>query len=322
MPTYTNKRNSSSGRTWTERLCRCTVFVVLAGIALLTGIAYAEEFSQPPEWTDEVNGVFFEDARKALSGEPPSKSADKLPAEANTSAKSGEQEIWQELITPETLESQVKGRVLVLSHFLRLMQVPSDSLKVHPNECRREFTLLGTLFQVIGSYPEDVRWKSIAPEMSQMCLSAAESYAGETHVKHIKLRDRYVALEDALRGQAAITSEPNVEPLVPDFAQLMLWMKLIAEEGLPAALSKNADFRRGADSIAQSAQLLAMLSQVVRDEEYGYADDETYQRHADKLRDASHALNVAATERDFEKAVQAAAAIQKACNNCHADYRG
>jgi cytochrome c556 len=281
-----------------------------------------EDFAQPPQWSSEVKGVFFDDARKELKGEPSTQ------ANADSSERPGaavaptEQAIWRELITPETLEAIVKERVLVLGHFLRLMQVPSDSQKVHPNECRREFTMLGTLFQVIGSYPDDVRWKSIAPQMSQMCLKTAEFYAGETHVSITKLYDAYATLEDALRGQADITSEPNAEPLAPEFAPLMQWMKSIVEGWLPTVLSKKADFRRNVEPIAQSAQLLAMLSQVIRGEEYGYADDETYQHHADKLRDAAKQLNEAAAAEEFDKAVKAAAAIQKSCADCHADFRG
>src|SRR5690606_28474218 len=107
------------------------------------------------------------------------------------------------------------------------------------------------------------------------------------------------------------------EELHPEFTPLMQQMKEMVDDTLPMLLGKPHEFRRKSEYAVREAQLLAMLSQVIRGEEYGYADDETYQRHADKLRDAAKQLSEAATAEEFEKAVQAAAAIQKSCNDCH-----
>jgi hypothetical protein len=296
-------------------------------LAILIVLAFAdahsarcEEFAKPPVFSEDVKNIFFDDARTALSGDPPSATNDKpgKPADVEVSPE----EVWAELITSATLESAVKGMVLKLNGVLRSMEHPSRSQEVRPSECRRDLTLLGTLFQVIASYPDDVRWKSVAPQISQMCLNTAESYAGATHADVKRLKDTYVKLEDALRGQTDITAEPDFEPLVPEFAPLMQWMKLIAEDGLPEALSKKANFRKWALSINEQAQMLAMLSQVIRGDEYGYADDETYQSHADNLRDAALALQKAALANEFQESVDAAAAINQACAKCHADYRG
>jgi hypothetical protein len=320
MPTYTNNRESSS-RCGPTSCPRSQVFILYFAIfAISPTPVRSEDFAQPPQWTYEEKGVFFEDARKQLKGEPATHT------ESNTQNPSenqaAERAVWRELITQETLESAVKGKVLLLSHTLRSMQVPARSQEVSPTQCRRDFTILGTLFQVIDTYPGDVRWKSIASQLSQMCLKTAEFYAAETHTGIKTFAEAYSALEDALRGKADLSAEPNAEPLFPEFAPLMQWMKFTFEDWLPTALSKKADFRRNADSITQSAQMLAMLSQVIRGEEYGYADDETYQRHADKLRDAAKHLNEAAASKDFEKALEAATAIQKSCADCHADFRG
>jgi hypothetical protein len=303
-------------------MLRISAILVFAAMLADLQQARCEEFAKPPMWSDEVKNIFFDDARTALSGEPPTEIDGIEATPPNEKTEPAEQEVWQELIASATLESAVKGMVLKLNSVLRSMEHPARSQEARPSECRRDLTLLGTLFQVIASYPDDVRWKSIAPQISQMCLNTAESYAGATHVGVKELKDAYVKLEDALRGQTDITTEPNVKPHVPDFAPLMQCMKLIAEEGLPEALSKKANFRRSMVSIDEQTQILAMLSQVIRGEEYGYADDATYQRHADNLRDAAQRLQKAALANEFQESVDAAAAINQACAKCHADYRG
>jgi hypothetical protein len=99
-------------------------------------------------------------------------------------------------------------------------------------------------------------------------------------------------------------------------------MEEIAETALPVYLSRQVEFGKNADAAARKAAVLAVLSQVIRAEEFGFADDETYQGHADTLRQAAQQLHKAALANEFNESVEAAAAIRQACAKCHADYRG
>lgn len=289
-------------------------------VAVFGAQAPAEDFAQPPQWTEEVEGVFFKDARKELKGEPPTQADTDGPEKLGATGKPSEQAVWRDLISPSALESAVKASV---NRIGQVLHKPTRSAAIRENVFGRELTLLGTVFEVISTYPAQVRWQSTAHRMSQMCLRAAESSAEIAQGSNAgPLQDTYSALEEALGGQTTVIDDPAAEPLVAEFVPLMQAMKFISEEGISPAIDKRTQFRRNALSVGEKAQLLAMLSQVIRGEEYGYADDESYQRHADKLRDAAKQLNEAATAEEFEKAVQAAAAIQKSCADCHADFRG
>jgi hypothetical protein len=292
-----------------------TVFVVMAVCA---GEARGKDFAQPPVWPEEVESVFFDDAREALSGEPPTQGSAVRPDIVGAESAHPERAVWRELIAVSSLESAVKAAG---NRIAQSVQQPARFKAGLHNDCRRDLTLLGTLFEVIAAYPDDIKWKSMAAQTSQLCLSIAESCAEGSDESLEQTTRALVALEELLRGQLQNDILPT-EPLVPEFAPLMQFMEFVTEEQLPASLSKQAQFRRGAVSISEKAQLLAMLSQVIRREEYGYADDETYQAHADRLRDAAKELNDAAGAADFQKAVQAAASIQKSCAACHADFRG
>jgi cytochrome c556 len=315
MPTYTNHRESSS-----HRRKEWQVLTLVLGVAFWTCLAArGGEFAQPPEWTDEVQGVFFDDARQALSGSPPTVASDPVFASADRQLGRSSDAIWRELITPAALESAVKASIIRVG--LSVKQPARFKAGLH-SDCRRELTLLGTLFGVIANYPNNIRWKAIAPRLEQMCLHSAESCARGTDQSLAMANETLTVLEEVLRGQATIETPLSKDSLSPDFAPLMQYMERVLQDELPEDLGRQPQFRMRALVVSERAQMLAMLSQVIRREEYGYADDDAYQAHADKLRDAAKQLNEAAAGEDFQAAVKATADMGKACSACHADYRG
>ncbi len=300
---------------------RFILIAVFSHLLASGGSAVCEEFAQPPVWSDEVKNVFFDDARKALSGPRPSATEQAEVAPTANAAKTTDVH-WQELIDADTLTAEVKRIVNNLPTFT--MNPARFKASTH-NDCRRELTMLAALFKVIAEYPSDVRWKPNAPDMVRRCVSAAESCDEVSANSLATVEATHAMLEELLRGQTPRTSDIDSDgesANCPAFAPLMQRMELTTEETLPVQLAKEREFRKNSQSIAEEAQMLAMLSEVIRDEAYGYADDETYQGHADELRDAAGRLRSAATEQDFAKAVEAAAGVSQSCANCHADYRG
>lgn len=279
--------------------------------------ARCEEFAKPPVWSDEIKNTFFDDARKALSGDPPSASNEKPDQPASDEASP--EKVWAELIDAETLMSAIRG----INNDVGSRSRNVAAFKAGVNlDCRREMTLLGTLFGVVKTYPGDIRWKDSAPRLEQLCLHAAQECLQSTDESHAVLMEALTQILEVFRGQPMSDGEESEEPLTPEFAPLMQSMEEIAENTLPVYVGKQVEFRRNADAAARKAAVLAVLSQVIRGEEYGYADDATYQRHADNLRDAAQQLQKAALANEFQDSVDAAAAINQACAKCHADYRG
>jgi hypothetical protein len=295
-------------------MLRFTAILVIFAVLITTNQARCEEFAKPPVWSDDVKNIFFDDARTALSGEPPLASSDK-PANSEASPE----EVWAELIDAETLMSAIRethNRVGAAARNRSKFKVG-----VHL-ECRRDLTLLGTLFGVVRVYPGEIRWKESAPRLEQLCLQAAQACVQGTEESHTVLVETLTQIFDVFRGQPMSNEDLLEEQLTPEFAPLMQSMEQIAEVTLPVYLSKQIEFRKSAGAAARLAAELAVLSQVIRAKEFGYADDETYQAHADNLRDVAQQLQKAALANEFQESVDAAAAINQACAKCHADYRG
>ena len=323
LPTYTNRPRHSSHCSQVLHVYRrfflTAVFSYFLGNG---GSAICEEFAQPPVWSDDVKDVFFDDARKALSGPRPTASDRAEEIVSSASAAKATNVRWQELIDADTLTGEVKR---IINNLPTLTKNPALFKASKHNDCRRELTMLATLFKVITEYPSEVRWKANAPDMVRRCVSAAESCDEVSENSLTTVEETHTKLEELLRGQTPAISDIDSDSESandPAFAPLMKRMELATEETLPPQLVKEREFRKTSPSIAEEAQLLAMLSEVIRDEAFGYANDETYQGHADKLRDAAVLLREAATAQDFAKAVEAAAGVSQSCANCHADYRG
>jgi hypothetical protein len=296
-------------------MLRITAILVFAVMLADLQQARCEEFAKPPVWSDEVKNVFFDDARTALSGEPPTPGATDEPATAEASPE----KIWAELIDAETLMSAIRGVNNDVGRKSR--NVAAFKAGVHL-ECRRDMTLLGTLFGVVHKYPGEILWKDSAPHVEQLCLRSAEACLEGTDESHAILVESLTQIFDVFRGQPMTDAEVSEDQLMPEFAPLMQSMEEIAETALPVYLSRQVEFGKNADAAARKAAVLAVLSQVIRAEEFGFADDETYQGHAETLRDAAQQLQKASLTNEFQQSVDAAVAIGNACAKCHANYRG
>lgn len=296
---------------------RTAAISVFLAVLSFMGQARCEELAKPPVFSDDVKNIFFDDARTALSGEPPSASNDK--PDKLVDAEVSHEEVWSELIDADTLMSAIRGVNNDVGR--RSRNVAAFKAGVHL-DCRRDMTLMGALFGIVKTYPGDIRWKESAPRLEQLCLHAAQECLQGTDESHAVLIEALTQIFDVFRGQPISDSNVPEEPLTPEFSPLMKSMEQITERNIPAYVGKQLEFRKRADAAAREAALLSVLSQVIRGEEYDYADDETYQSHADNLRNAAQRLQKAALANEFQESVDSAAAINQACAKCHADYRG
>jgi hypothetical protein len=288
-------------------------------ILILQSPAFCEEFARPPEFPPKVKDVFFDDARKALSGSPPTDDIATQSAAQEKSRDDQSSATWKELIDADALTTEVKQ---ITNRVAALAGKPGQFKAAGHEDCRRELSLLAALFSVIREYPEEIRWQKSARSLENSCLRAAASCAEGSVESLATVRETLLQLENLLRGQPVTGDTATDEASVPELPPLMQHMEYMLQEELPPLLGKQVEFRKQTAAVAQQAQLLAMLSQVIRRQEYGYADDEAYQSHADKLRDEAKQLRAAAGSEDFAKAVEAAASVSRACADCHGDYRG
>lgn len=279
----------------------------------------------PTTWPAEVADVFFEDATKQLSGDSPAQQDQFAEPAKEQAAKPGPptsaaepNQAWSKLIGAETLATEVKRLANNLANYI---QRPARFQAAQHADARRDLFLLAALMQIIHEYPSKLPTQDHAQAMRELCLQAAANCRDGSTESLEHVRDFSAQLADLLRGQNVELPAQNVSTDSPTFGALMQRMEA-ATKKLPDLLIREREFRKHTLNITHEAELLAALSQLIGQEEYGYTGDDTYQSHADKLRSAALALKAAASAERFTEAVEASQAVSQSCAQCHADYRG
>lgn len=317
---------------------RGTTFIAgtLFVIALLAGITAAEAQrgrstarAKPPQWDLSVLEVFFADATKELRNVPDVPNGTPVPDDASTkpemrapseTPESGRL-AWSKLIDAEALEDEVKTLAPMVA------ETTGSSRRFKGGgfrDARRQFSLLATLFGVIGQFDQNVRWQVEAAAMRDALARAGfNSKAGSDQTyREAKARADELAL--MVRGGSPDLPEPEAEwkwPQVSDRQPLMVRMET-AQGQMSLWTSSAKEFRQNQDRLLHETQILAMLAEVLKDPGYEYAEDETFQEYVSALQQSCLDLIEAVRQDMFDKAQESAGAVYKSCNACHEDFRG
>ncbi len=298
--------------------------------AMSTALCHAAESSrrvEPPSWSQDVLDAFFEDAREQLVGVRPQRDAREVAAASAAKPTSGggqpadATQKWSSLIGAETLTAEIKRVHNQLSTALR----KSASFQGGGNlNCQRDFGLLAVLFGVIDQFDAEVRWQRSAKLMQQRCFQAGQNCKAASAQSFSAAKETHTVLGELFRGQAPAgnTASQGLDGLgLVDRALLMQSMELVIKERLKPALANSREFRKRSQLAAEQSQLLAVLAEVIQQEGYEYADDDTYLDEARQLRQAAQELAEAARDKNYEDARAAAGKIGQSCSRCHEGYR-
>ncbi len=275
--------------------------------------------ARPPQWSTDVVKVFFEDARKHLAGDRPTRAPAVSSAAATTSEATDLQDDtkWSTLIEADALTVEVKS---VHNRLISLL-ARAGSFKSGGNaDCRREFSLLAVLFGVVDQYDQEIRWQQEAVRMRALCTQAAHACETASDESFALAADVRLQIADLLRGQSiSRQASDTVAPV--DRGQLMQRMELAVEENISPWLANRKEFRRRKSVVAHESQLLAVLARTIRREGYDFADDEDFVEITRELGRASRELTEASEQGNYEAARQAIGRVTQSCSNCHDGYR-
>lgn len=307
-------------------------FVVLVGLATVLTVLRAEPLAakeaRPPKWSRDVLDAFFDDAREKLTGPRPDYGAR---AESDNSASASSLQraggapafAWSNLVTPNTLETEVKRLSQSLAS---TVTTPSQFKGGGYKDARRDFSELAVLFAVSDQYDGDARWKDAAAGLRDVFSQAASNSKIGTDQSYREATARKQDLAELVRGgrpqvpkaAAAITDWSRVSAREP----LMQRMNIAHQERLTKWLADAASFRRNRSEIAHEAQIVALLADVIHREAFKYWDDETFSGYANDLRQSASDISAAAASDNYEQAREAIGRATNACANCHDGYRG
>lgn len=307
---------------------RTLFFLLIAGS---TALAQSEETSQPrakppAEWPRDVREVFFDDARQQLVGSRPNYGEMARTPVAGTGASptttGGDSSYaWSKLADADVIETEIKRQLPALQP---LVATPAAFKGGGYQECRNRFIWLATLFSIAGDYDDDVRWKDSAEGLGQLYARAGANCKVGTDQSFREAQMRVEDLAELVQG-----GRPDVPAAKPDVGwdqltdrtPLMKRMEMSLGEGISPKASDKRSLSANSEDIHHEAQLMALMAEVILQPGIDYADEETYRQHGTQLRDASVALSQAVDLESFDAARAAIGNMQKACSNCHDEWR-
>jgi hypothetical protein len=309
---------------------RALFFLIVAGSAVLLR---AEQTTQPrakppAEWPRDVREVFFDDAREQLVGARPNygeiarSPVATAAGGSNTAPDAGDSSYaWSSLAGADVIETEIKRQLPALQP---LVATPAAFKGGGYQECRDRFIWLATLFSVAGDYDDDVRWKDTAEGLGQLFARAGANCKVGTDQSFREAQMRVEDLAELVQG-----GRPDVPAAKPDVGwdqltdrtPLMKRMETCLGEGISPHASDKRSLSANAEDISHEAQLMALMAEVILQPGIDYADEETYRQHGTQLRDASVALTQAVDLENFDAARAAIGNMQKACGNCHDEWR-
>ncbi|HEY5314685.1 MAG TPA: cytochrome c [Pirellulales bacterium] len=283
----------------------------------------------PPNFDADVLELFATDARTRLGpgqpGGPPPKAVagPGTPAgDAPDDDAAGGSFTWSKLISADNLEAEVKAQVPLAAEAVKT----NTNFKGNGREkAQTSFTVLATLFGVIAQYDGDVRWKKDAPGLEKAFSQAGFNCKTSSDAAYKEAQKRATELGELVRG--GTIDLPKGDASLPwhemvNRPALMRRMEEARGGGNVAKwLSGKNEFKKNKDGLLREAQLLTMLSEVIKDKGFESGDDESYQKYAATLQKQCLAMLEAIKGDDQDKAQSAFAQVGKACDTCHGDFR-
>ena len=257
-------------------------------------------------------------AAPAASNVPDSRPADLSTSRPSATARRPN---WSQWISPVALEDEIKSIVPDLSDAVR------SSRRFNGGGFRkvsRQLGWLAALFGTIAEYDGQVRWQESAAALRDQIAAAAVACQSAGDTSHEQAKRVAADLADLVRGGRIDLPKAEAQPTWADLVDrraMMSRMETAEQERLGPWTQSEEPFERNAESLAREAEVLALISKLISDESFDYADEDEYRQSAEQLLHASGRLIKALEERDLSEAQSAVGAVNQSCSNCHDNYR-
>ena len=306
------------------------VFGQMGGSSMRVGDKVAK-----PKFGPEIKDIFFPDAgEKVGSGIPP---GGPIVPEGNTGTKpqlvvntppvtptvpppaSGEATKWSEVISAEFLEAEIKAQATIAENATRI----AGPFKAKEYKTAQSaFSMLSIMFGVLAQYDEEIRWKENATGMRDELAKAAA--ACKTGDQYQAAKVQATSVGDLVRGIKIDVPAGQGTPAWSSLAEInaiMQRMELSQQKRMRPALASEADFKAEKEMIMHEASIMAVLAEVIQDKGFDAADNDDYQGWARSMKVAAIEIVTACKQDAHANATSNAAALGKACNDCHEGYR-
>lgn len=230
--------------------------------------------------------------------------------------------IWAELISPTTIEDEIKALNLQLE---QSVTTPAQFAGRGHKDVQKQFSLLAMLFAIIGDYGADVRWKEDAPELrDRFARAAANTKAGGNIQVYNEAKMRKEDLANVVRGSRL--NEGNADPEVnwESTVYRSPLMRILEDRSaryLQQATASEDAFSKEPEKVLHEAELVAAIAGVLKQEGMDDAGDSEYVALVDRMKQAAQDVVSAVKLNNAEQARLAVGEISQSCSACHDAYR-
>lgn len=308
------------------RVAAFPLIVVTVGLVAAAGERRA---AAPRPDGQSFRGTFFKSADEAfrsdrpLIGEviAPAPAASPSAAAAPSAAASGGESAFTSLISPASLEDEIKRLRL---EFESVITTPAAFKSGDFQKARLHLSILAALFAVIVEHEGDVRWKRDAAAARDLfARSAMNCKSGSLQVyNEVKLRKD--DLDDLVSGSGLANRQAEAENdwvAIVDRVPLMNYAEYLLEEPLKEGSRSAEAVQAEGERLRRSAELMAAVGKILIQDGMPEADDEDYARMCEELVTAADAVSLAIDQGDAAAAGRSVGAISQSCSACHEVYR-
>ncbi|TWT74919.1 sulfite exporter TauE/SafE family protein [Allorhodopirellula solitaria] len=312
---------------------RCfSLALALPLIAVGVGSASAQQQrARPPEFDQAVTSrVFFPDMSTAFQGERPTLSslqeleaaAAMAKAEAaSTEEGDGKTQLWSKLISPLSLENEVKR---VKLQFDGGLTTPGAFNSGGYQDARLQLSVLASLFAVLSEYSGDVRWKEDAKTARDLVAKTARNCAAGSTPVFNEAQLRKADLQDLVSGSGISAAKPSDEDndwsMIVDRSPLMEYLEQLLDQ-LGDESTDAASTEENVDTIRKNAELIAMVGEILKKDGMDDAEDDDYAILSYAMTTSARSVVTAIERQDFEAVRGVVGEISQSCADCHDQYR-
>jgi hypothetical protein len=269
----------------------------------------------PPKFDKAVLDLFSTDARDKIGpgkpggGIPVAPGAPATPGAPSPSgempAAPGSTYAWSKLISPESIEGEIKSLVKTS---LEAVKTPNVFKSGGNKITQTNYTEAALLFGIISEYDGEVRWKKDAAGLKSLYGRAGINSKVGTDNSFKEAKTRGDDLAELING--GNIEVPKADPdatwqVVANRPPLMRRLKVCQEERLTPWTGSKLEFGSRKEEVIREAQLMAVIAQVIKHESYEFADDQTYQGYLNDLQKQALEVVEAAKGGNFDKAQSA-----------------
>ena len=306
------------------------IIILLVGIGAIVPHVRADERRAPVPKVDpdKMKGIFFADINDAFRGEAPTIASVRATAAAvapsagtadNAAAPAGN-DLWASLISPQSLEDEVKRIKL---EYDGVVTTPGAFNSGGYLDARLHLTVLASLFAVINQHSGEVRWKDQAAAARDLISRTAfNCKAGSTQVyNEAKLRKG--DLQDLVAGSGLASKDAEDETdwtMIADRSPLMEYGELLID-ALEDGARDEGTIKKETDLVKRNSELLALLGEILTQEGMDDADDDDYAKLSRDMAADGKAVTAALGRGDFDAVRLGVSKIRQKCDACHEQYR-